>query len=255
MSNTFPKISPDGKWIVYTKCKNGLLMRPDGRLWIVPFEGGEAREMRCNTPLMNSWHSFSPNGRWMVFSSKVNRPYTQMFLTHIDEDGNDTPYVLIPNATADNRAVNIPEFVNMPYEALESIRIPAVNHHLTGIEALAWQMELSLRRRPDDLQTRLTLAWLLATSPRETVRNGKHALELLEEVRTGPERKNPSVLDALGAAYAEVGRFEEAIRAVEAAIAEAQRAGARVPPAMRARLDGYRAGKPHREAERSIRGG
>ena len=41
--------------------------------------------MNCNTPLMNSWHSFSPNGRWLVFSSKSRSPYTQMFLTHIDE--------------------------------------------------------------------------------------------------------------------------------------------------------------------------
>jgi len=34
MSNTFAKVSPDGKWIVFTKCRNGLLMRPDSRLWI-----------------------------------------------------------------------------------------------------------------------------------------------------------------------------------------------------------------------------
>jgi Flp pilus assembly protein TadD len=129
MSNTFPKVSPDGKWIVYVKCRNGQLMRPDGRLWIVPLEGGEAREMRCNTPLMNSWHSFSPNGRWMVFSSKSRTPYTQMFLTHIDENGNDTPAILIPNATAENRAVNLPEFVNIEYDDLESIDVPAVNHH------------------------------------------------------------------------------------------------------------------------------
>ena len=40
---------------------------------------------------MNSWHSFSPNGRWLVFSSKSRSPYTQMFLTHVDEQGNDTP--------------------------------------------------------------------------------------------------------------------------------------------------------------------
>ena len=70
--------------------------------------------MRCNTPLMNSWHSFSPNGRWLVFSSKSRSPYTQMFLTHLDEDGNDSPAILIDNSTAANRAVNIPEFVNIP---------------------------------------------------------------------------------------------------------------------------------------------
>ncbi len=91
MSNSFPKISPDGRWIVFVQARNGQLMRPDGQLYIVPAEGGEARRMRCNTPLMNSWHSFSPNGRWLVFSSKSRSPYTQMFLTHIDEQGNDTP--------------------------------------------------------------------------------------------------------------------------------------------------------------------
>ena len=87
MSNSFAKISPDGRWIVFVQARNGLLMRPDSQLYIVPAAGGQARRMRCNTPLMNSWHSFSPNGRWMVFSSKSRSPYTQMYLTHIDEDG------------------------------------------------------------------------------------------------------------------------------------------------------------------------
>ncbi len=108
VSNSFPKVSPDGRWIVYVQCRNGQLMRPDSRLYIVPATGGEARRMSCNTPLMNSWHSFSPNGHWLVFSSKSRSPYTQMFLTHLDEAGNDSPAILIENATAANRAVNIP---------------------------------------------------------------------------------------------------------------------------------------------------
>lgn len=127
MSNNFPKVSPDGKWIVFVQCRNGQLMRPDSKLWIVPFEGGKARLMRCNTPLMNSWHSFSPNGRWMVFSSKARSPYTQMYLTHIDENGNDSPPILIENSTASNRAVNIPEFVNVPPDGLEKMSAPATD--------------------------------------------------------------------------------------------------------------------------------
>jgi tetratricopeptide (TPR) repeat protein len=95
-------------------------MRPDSKLYIVPAAGGVARRMTCNTPLMNSWHSFSPNGRWLVFSSKSRSPYTQMFLTHIDAEGNDTPAILIENSTAANRAVNIPEFVNMDRPAASS---------------------------------------------------------------------------------------------------------------------------------------
>ena len=105
------------------QCKNGQLMRPDSQLYIVPFEGGVARRMRANTQLMNSWHSFSPNGRWLVFSSKARSPYTQMYLTHIDADGNDSPAILIDNTTAANRAVNLPEFVNINPDGIEQIEV------------------------------------------------------------------------------------------------------------------------------------
>jgi hypothetical protein len=138
MSNNFPKVSPDGKWIVFVQCKNGQLMRPDSQLYIVPFNGGTPRRMRANTSLMNSWHSFSPNGRWLVFSSKARSPYTQMYLTHIDAQGNDSPAILIDNTTAANRAVNIPEFANIPGDGIADIQVhvadgPAV----AGIPKLA----------------------------------------------------------------------------------------------------------------------
>jgi Tol biopolymer transport system component len=123
MSNNFPKVSPDGRWIVFVQCRNGQLMRPDSQLFIVPFNGGAARRMRANTSRMNSWHSFSPNGRWMVFSSKARSPYTQMYLTHIDAGGNDSPPIFIDNATAANRAVNIPEFVNIASDGIEDIQV------------------------------------------------------------------------------------------------------------------------------------
>jgi hypothetical protein len=61
----------------------------------------------------DSWHTFSPNGRWLAFSSKARGPYTQLMLTHIDGNGNDTPAIMVDNTTAANRAVNIPEFVNV----------------------------------------------------------------------------------------------------------------------------------------------
>ena len=128
-SNSFPKVSPDGRWIVFVKCRNGQLMRPDSQLYIVPTAGGAARRMRCNTSLMNSWHSFSPNGHWLVFSSKSRSPYTQMYLTHVDAEGSDSPAILIDNATAANRAVNIPEFVNIPPDGMLKIDVPAAESY------------------------------------------------------------------------------------------------------------------------------
>src|SRR5664279_4505932 len=141
ISNTFPKVSPDGRWIVFVQCRNGELMRPDSQLYIVPAAGGPARRMRSNTPLMNSWHSFSPNGRWLVFSSKARSPYTQMFLTHIDEEGNDSPAILIEGSTAANRAVNLPEFVNIPPDGIEEIAVPAIDGYRLMDEALALEQD------------------------------------------------------------------------------------------------------------------
>ncbi len=139
MSNSFPRISPDGRWIVFVKSRNGLLMRPDSRLYIVPSGGGDARPLRANTALMNSWHSFSPNGRWLVFSSKSRSPYTQMFLTHIDDRGEDSPAILVDNAAASNRAVNLPEFVNIPPDGLGAIGGPALEYYKLVNSAMYFQ--------------------------------------------------------------------------------------------------------------------
>ena len=122
MSNFFAKFSPDGKWIVFTQAENYMLLMPDSELLIIPAEGGEARRLRANTPRMNSWHSFSSNGRWLVFSSKANTPYTQLFLTHIDEEGNSTPPVVLDRFTGTYGAANIPEFVPLPADSIAQIK-------------------------------------------------------------------------------------------------------------------------------------
>ncbi|MGA2659910.1 MAG: hypothetical protein ABSH34_20595, partial [Verrucomicrobiota bacterium] len=83
-SNYFARYSPDGRWIVFCQARSYMLLQPDSELYIIPAEGGPARRLQGNTSRMNSWHSWSPNSRWLVFSSKCQSPYTQLFLTHID---------------------------------------------------------------------------------------------------------------------------------------------------------------------------
>jgi tetratricopeptide (TPR) repeat protein len=223
MSNSYPRFSPDGKWIVFVQAKNALLLRPDSRLYIIPAEGGEARLMGCNTDRMNSYHSWSPNSRWLAFSSKVNRPFTQLFLTHVDENGNDTPPVLVPNSTADNRAVNLPELVKLSPGDLERITTPAVDYrrHLDTAreldeqgrteEALA-EFEKSLELKPDYWETHLTLANVL-------IREGQ-AEESIEHYRQAVEL-NPRFYWAhnnLGVALRQTGAHEEAIEQLRIAL-------------------------------------
>jgi len=179
MSNDFPKVSPDGRWIVFVQNHNGLLMRPDSKLYMVPFEGGKARLMNCNTSRMNSWHSFSPNGRWLAFSSKARSPFTQLLLTHIDANGNDSPAILVENTTASNRAVNIPEFVNIPMDGMESIEPQAaeVYHVMTVAFELAakeqWADAIEQWRKasemaPDNAEVHFWLAGSLAANDQKS---------------------------------------------------------------------------------------
>jgi tetratricopeptide (TPR) repeat protein len=109
-SNYFAKFSPDGKWIVFCQSDNFMLLRPESKLFIMSADGGVPRLMNCNMDSMNSWHSWSPNSKWIVFSSKHRGLYTQLYLTHIDEHGNDSPPVLLENLVFKKRAANIPEF-------------------------------------------------------------------------------------------------------------------------------------------------
>jgi len=114
LSNYFPKISPNGKWLIFTQAESFMLLQKDSKLKIIPAEGGKVRTLKCNSDNMNSWHSWSPNSKWLAFSSKENGPYTQVYVTHIDEDGNDSPAIHLENLSIKGKAANIPEFVNVP---------------------------------------------------------------------------------------------------------------------------------------------
>lgn len=228
MSNNFPKVSPDGKWIVFVQCKNGLLMRPDSKLYIVAAEGGAARPLKCNTALMNSWHSFSPNGRWLVFSSKARSPYTQMYLTHIDENGNDSPAILIDNSTAANRGVNIPEFVNIPQDSWVKLEAPMAEffRQLTVAIDLVKDKKVAeaipefrkaVAMQPDDSRAHYNLGVAL----RHEGQMKEAVVELRKAIETDPTSMyNPRVHVDLGLALSDLGEFDEAQDNFEKALAD-----------------------------------
>jgi Flp pilus assembly protein TadD len=223
MSNNFPKVSPDGKWIVYVQNKNGLLMRPDSKLYIVPSTGGEARPLRSNLKTMNSWHSFSPNGRWLVFSSKTPTPYTRLYLTHIDADGNSSPAIPIEDATAANRAVNIPEFLNVGPGALERIDAPATEFYRVFnvaadlsekrqfAEAVpAWRKAVELN--PEDARAHNNLGAVLeeTAKPEEALAEYRRSLELNDQ--------SAQAHNNLGSILAQQGKLDDALAQFQKAV-------------------------------------
>jgi Flp pilus assembly protein TadD len=224
MSNYFPKYSPDGKWIVFTKSKSYMLLQPDSELWIVPAAGGEARRLRYNTPRMNSWHSWSSNSRWLVFSSKVNGPYTQLFLTHIDENGNDSPPVLLERFTSPDRAANIPEFVRLPGNAIADIReqfldaysflrAGMANEHTGDHRGAERNFRRGLELAPDNVELHNALGWTLFQDGRtaDAVAEYRRALAL--------DPKHAKAHNNLALALVELGELDEAADHYRAALA------------------------------------
>jgi tetratricopeptide (TPR) repeat protein len=90
------------------------------------------------------------------------------------------------------------------------------------------------------------LAWLMATCPEGRYRDGKRAVELAEKAVKLEE--TPNRLNTLAAAYAEAGRFQEAIKTQERAITKLKQAGGtNYLPEYEELLSSYKAGNPWRE--------
>ncbi len=114
-------------------------------------------------------------------------------------------------------------------------------------QALA-DLQESLQLRPDNVDTQINLAWILATCPDASFRNGAQAVKLAERANQLSGSQNPSVLDALAAAYAEVGRFADATATARRALQMVQ-AATDVASAnhLRKQISCYEKGLPFRD--------
>ena len=80
-----------------------------------------------------------------------------------------------------------------------------------------------LNSRPDDVALLNDIAWTLATNPNASIRNGREAVELAERAVRLSGGQQPAILDTLAAAYAEAGRFPDAVQTAEKALELATR--------------------------------
>jgi tetratricopeptide (TPR) repeat protein len=118
-----------------------------------------------------------------------------------------------------------------------------------GIEQL--RQALAIQPGLVEAQTALTqIAWIEATSPDPTVRNGIRAMQLAEQTDRLGGGTNAMQAATLAAAYAEAGRFPEAVtaarRAVELAGSLTNAAGAAMTADFTAQLQSYQTGRPYR---------
>jgi len=116
-------------------------------------------------------------------------------------------------------------------------------------EEAAAQYQEALELNPNLTGALNNLAWILATSPDDELRNGTKAAGLAERACELSHDREPQFLGTLAAAYAEAGRFDDAIAAAQKAVTLA---GKNHEPELRQKnadlLELYRAHRPYHEA-------
>ena len=124
-SVSFPRVSPDGKFLVFTLSHYGnfSIWHKDADLYLANLQDGTVVPLEAaNSNNVESYHSWSSNGRWLVFSSRrIDGLYTHPYLIHIDAEGKAEKPFIIPQKDATfyssfMQSFNIPEFVKGPVE-------------------------------------------------------------------------------------------------------------------------------------------
>lgn len=122
---------------------------------------------------------------------------------------------------------------------------------LPGREAIP-QYEAALAIEPNSPLPLNNLAWILATAPDASLRDDARAVALAEKAKALTGDNDPAYLRTLAAAYANAGRYDEAIKTAERALPLAEAAGnAALAFDLRTNISGYRLEEPVRDTSSS----
>jgi hypothetical protein len=122
-SVSFARPSYDGRYIMFTLSDYGnfSIWHKEADLCLLDLQTGENRLLtEVNSPDTESYHSWSSNSRWFVFSSRrMDGLYTRPYIASIDEQGQVSKPFLLPQKNPDDYLMslysfNIPEFVSGP---------------------------------------------------------------------------------------------------------------------------------------------
>lgn len=122
-SATLPRISPDGRYLMFTLGGFGVfhIWHTDADLYLMDLQSGQTRPLtEMNSNNVESYHSWSSNGRWVIFSSRRNDGnFTRPFIAYFDKNGKGRKAFELPQDDPDMhrqfmRSYNIPEFMSGP---------------------------------------------------------------------------------------------------------------------------------------------
>jgi Tol biopolymer transport system component len=135
-SATFPRLSPNGKYLMFTMADFGNfhIWHKTSDLYLKDMETGETRAIEeLNSNETESYHSWSSNGSWVIFSSRrQDGAYTRFYISYFDGKGNFHKPFILPQKDPGFyhkffKSFNIPEFIVRqvdftPHDFLKAIK-------------------------------------------------------------------------------------------------------------------------------------
>ena len=122
-SATFPRISPNGRYLLFAMAEYGCfhIWHKDADLYVMDLETNELLALdEANSEYPESYHSWSSNGRWILFASRRDDTnYSRLYIAHIDDAGKAEKAFLLPQKSPEfydffDRSYNVPEFMLEP---------------------------------------------------------------------------------------------------------------------------------------------
>lgn len=119
-SVSFPRVSPDGNYLLYTLSGYGnfSIWHKDADLYMYNLKTRQNYPLEAaNSDDVESYHSWSSDSHWVVFSSRrIDGLYTRPFIAYIDKEGHAHKPFLLPQKDTEfyfnfMKSYNIPEFI------------------------------------------------------------------------------------------------------------------------------------------------
>ncbi len=129
-----PRASPDGRYLLFCLTDYGgfPVHQPGCDLYLMDLKDGKYRRLDCNSDQADSWHCWSSNSRWIVFSSKrdnglLARPY----FSYLDAEGREHKPFLLPQKDPEFydtslKTYNVPELVTGPVTVSQADLVRAI---------------------------------------------------------------------------------------------------------------------------------
>jgi len=171
MTALLPRVSFDGRWLLFCMSDFGCFpaLRPSSDLYLMDLKAAETdgqynySRLEINSDRSESWHSWSSNSRWIVFSSKRrDSVFTRLYLAYIDKDGNVYKPLLLPQKDPlfyDSclQSYNTPEFVAEPVK----VRAEKLARAIRGSRRIDIDMPISMATPTTAAPTGYSQPWQL----------------------------------------------------------------------------------------------